>query len=77
MTKDKGNEVFRRVMEGTKFRSPSPAEREKDAQRAALLKRESDRIKAESRAIQAQLDRQRRSDETHARAEEDRRKQGK
>lgn len=77
MSKDKGNEVFRKVMEGTRFRSPSPAEREKDAQRAAEVKRESDRVKAESAAINAELDRQRRNELAHQRAEEERRKQGK
>lgn len=74
---DKGNEVFKAVMRGTSTRTPSSAERAKDAQRAAEVKRESDRIKAESAAINAELDRQRRAELAHAQAEEDRRKQGK
>lgn len=73
MSKDKGNRVFREVMKGTRERTPTAAERAKDAQREAEYKRESDRIKAESAAINAELDRQRRSDLAHARAEEERR----
>jgi len=73
MPREKGNRVFRDVMKGTRERTPSEAEKAKDAQRASDLKRESDRIKAESKAINADLERQRRSDLAHARAEEERR----
>lgn len=77
MGKDKNHnkDTFQKVIRGLAQRTPSAAERAKDEERARLIKAESDRIAAESRAIQLQLEADRRAEIAHARAEEERRKQ--
>lgn len=72
--KDHNKDTYQKVMRGLAQRTPSAAERAKDEERARLIKAESDRIASESRAINRELDEQRRAEAAHQRAEEDRRK---
>lgn len=72
--KDHNKDTFQKVIRGLAQRTPSAAERAKDEERERLIKAESDRIAAESRAIAHQLDEQRRAELAHQRAEEERRK---
>jgi len=77
MAKDKGNRVFREVMKGTRDRTNTDAERRRNADLEARTKREADRLAKETKRINDMMDRQRRAEAAHQRAEEDRRKRGK
>lgn len=72
--KDHNKDTFQKVLRGLAQTTPSAAERAKDEERKRLIKAESDRIAAESRAINRELDEQRRAEAAHQRAEEDRRR---
>lgn len=74
MAKDKGRDVAREVLRGLNNREPSNAERREDERRARQLKADTDRIAKESRELQARLERERRAEIAHARAESDRRR---
>jgi hypothetical protein len=74
MAKDKGNPVFRKVMHGTNNRVPSSSERREDERRAKQLKADTERLAKESRELRARLEREKRAEIAHARAEADRRK---
>jgi hypothetical protein len=77
MAKDKGNRVFREVMKGTRDRTNTDAERRRNADLEARTKREADRLAKETKRINDMMERQRRAEAAHQRAEEDRRKRGK
>jgi hypothetical protein len=77
MAKDKGNHVFREVMKGTRDRTNTDAERRRNADLEARTKREADRLAKETKRINDMMERQRRAEAAHQRAEEDRRKRGK
>lgn len=76
--KDRENrEVFEKVKRGLANRTPSPAERAKDAARERLIQAEANRIRQESEAIKAKLEAQARAEQEHQRMEAERRRQGK
>ena len=76
--KDRENrEVFDKVKKGLASRTPSAAERAKDAERERLVQAEANRIRLKSEEIAAQLARQEQLNREHERMEAERRKQGK
>lgn len=76
--KDRENrEVFDKVKKGLASRTPSPAERAKDAERERLIQAEANRIRLEGEKIAAQLAHQEALNQEHDRLEAERRKQGK
>lgn len=72
--KDHNKDVFQKVMRGTAQRTPSAAERAKDAERERAIQKEAKRIRDESDRIQIMLKRQAQADEHHRAAELERRK---
>ncbi len=72
--KNYDRDVFQRVMRGSAQRTPSAAERAKDAERERAIQKEAKRIKDESDRIQLMLKRQAQAEENHRAAELERRK---
>jgi hypothetical protein len=64
-------------MNVTRDRTNTDAERRRNADLVARTKREADRLAKETKRINDMMERQRRAEAAHQRAEEDRRKRGK
>lgn len=75
MTRDKGNSVFRKVMDGTKDRTNTDAERKRNEELERQRRDEAKRLAQETQRIKIMMDKQARAEAAHQRAEEDRRKQ--
>jgi hypothetical protein len=74
MARGKEDNVFREVMKGTRNRTNTDAERKRNAELEARTKRHAEQLKRETAKANAMVDRQRRTDLAHARAQEERRK---
>lgn len=73
MGKRYDRKVFNEVKKGLAQRTPSEAERKKDAERERLIQAEANRIRLESEKIRAMLKRQADNEAAYQRAEKDRR----
>lgn len=73
MSKRYDRKVFNDVKKGLANRTPTDAERKKDAERERLIQAEVNRIRLESERIRALLKRQADNDAAHQQAEKDRR----
>ena len=73
MSKRYDRKVFNEVKKGLAQRTPTEAERKKDAEREKLIQAEANRIKLESERIRAMLKRQTENEATYQQAEKDRR----
>lgn len=73
MGKRYDRKVFNEVKKGLAQRTPSEAERKKDAERERLIQAEANRIRLESEKIRAMLKRQADNEAAYQQAEKDRR----
>lgn len=73
MSKRYDRKVFNDVKKGLANRTPSDAERKKDAERERLIQAEANRIRLESEKIRAMLKRQADNEAAYQQAEKDRR----
>ena len=72
--KDHNKDTFQKVIRGLAQRTPSAAERAKDAAREAIVEKERQRIQKESRRIAALIAAKEEADRIHKAAEAERRK---
>lgn len=73
MGKRYDRKVFNDVKKGLAQRTPSEAERKKDAERERLIQAEANRIRLESERVRAMLQRQAENEAAYRQAENDRR----